>query len=364
MRPAVVGAVIGVLGITAAFTFSTAVSEAAANPVRFGQTYQADGFLGINGQDFGPVDRIVSDLRSLPMVTGVLATRSGVVGDPSGTASVTIYAYHGGPKALPVVLISGHMPDSVDQIVLAPQSLSDLHTHVGGWTTLVGTAGSRRFFVSGSGFVPSGAHNIYSQGGWTTPAGFASVVKGFKFDDVLVDLDPAHQGPNGAAALTKAVNTKDKALQGFELDAPDPLMQVAELHNVQRLPVLLGIFLVVLALGAVGHALASAVRRRSRDLAVLRALGLTPGQCRRVVIVQSTLLGLIGLVIGLPVGLAVGRLIWGAVATYTPLQYVTPLAGWELPLLIPIVLVAVNALGAWPGHRAARLEVSTVLRAE
>jgi ABC-type xylose transport system permease subunit len=69
-------------------------------------------------------------------------------------------------------------------------------------------------------------------------------------------------------------------------------------------------------------------------------------------------------VIGLPLGLAVGRLIWSAVAAYTPLQYVTPLAGWELPLLIPAVLLAVNALGAWPGHRAARLQVSSVLRAE
>jgi ABC-type lipoprotein release transport system permease subunit len=82
------------------------------------------------------------------------------------------------------------------------------------------------------------------------------------------------------------------------------------------------------------------------------------------VIVQSTILGVIGLVFGLPIGLALGRIIWSAVASYTPLLYVTPLAGWEIPLLIPVVLLAVNALGAWPSHRAARLRVASVLRTE
>ena len=364
VRPAIVGAVIGVLGITAAFTFSAAVSDAAAKPQRFGQTYQGTAFAGLNGQDYTRVGRLVADLAADPRVTGVLDTRSGVVGDPTGTASVTLYSYASGTKPLPVVLTAGRMPTSADEVVLAPQSLADLHTHVGAETTLVGTAGSHRYRVTGSGFVPSGPHNTYAQGGWTTPSGFARVVKGFKFDTVLVSLHPASSGPATTAAVAKSVAAKDPSMQGLEIAPPDPLMQVAELHDVQRLPLLLGVFLVVLALGAIGHALASAVRRRKQDLAVLRAMGMTPGQCRRVVIVQSTLLGVIGLVIGVPLGLALGRVIWGAVAAYTPLQYVTPLAGWQIPLLVPAVLLAVNALGVWPSHRAARLRVAAVLRTE
>ncbi|MGH9117086.1 MAG: hypothetical protein ACRD0A_04185, partial [Acidimicrobiales bacterium] len=40
VRPALVGAVIGVLGVVAAFTFSSGVSDAAGNPARFGQVFE------------------------------------------------------------------------------------------------------------------------------------------------------------------------------------------------------------------------------------------------------------------------------------------------------------------------------------
>ena len=44
VRPAIIGAVTGVLGILAAFTFSHGVSDAAHNPARFGQTYQLTAY--------------------------------------------------------------------------------------------------------------------------------------------------------------------------------------------------------------------------------------------------------------------------------------------------------------------------------
>jgi hypothetical protein len=46
---ALLGAVAGILGVLAAFTFSAGVSEAAANPARFGQIFQLNTFLGLNG---------------------------------------------------------------------------------------------------------------------------------------------------------------------------------------------------------------------------------------------------------------------------------------------------------------------------
>ena len=53
VRSALVGAVAGVLGVLAAFTFSAGVSDAASHPERFGQTWQLSTFFGENGQDFG-----------------------------------------------------------------------------------------------------------------------------------------------------------------------------------------------------------------------------------------------------------------------------------------------------------------------
>jgi len=133
---------------------------------------------------------------------------------------------------------------------------------------------------------------------------------------------------------------------------------------VAALPLALSAFLAVLAVGAVGHALSIAVRRRSHELAVLRALGLTRRQSRLVVVTQASLLAAIGIVFGIPLGLALGRVLWHAAADITPLAYEPPLAALALLLIVPVALLAANLLAAWPARRAARLHAGQILRTE
>ena len=83
-----------------------------------------------------------------------------------------------------------------------------------------------------------------------------------------------------------------------------------------------------------------------------------------IVLTQGLVLALAGLLIGLPVGLVVGRLLWRTVAGYTPVQYVPPIATVVMVVIVPAALVLATLLGAWPGHRAARLRVANALRAE
>ncbi len=364
VRPALVGAVIGVLGILAAFTFSHGVSDAATHPERFGQTFQLGAFVGVNGQNFGPADRLLAALHDNSDVTGVDDARTAVATAGGGDDSVSLWAYSAAPKAIPVVITSGRLPESADEVVLAPRSLAALHAHVGGTVTLSGDKSSATFTVTGTGLVPVGPHNGYADGGWVTQHGYDAIFTGFKFHIVLVTLRPSARTPDAATTLTDAVAKTDPSLKGLGLGPPDPLPEVAELREVRILPVVLGVFLALLAVGAVGHALATAVRRRSHDLAVLRALGMTRRQCRWVVVTQATVLAVIGLVFGVPLGLAIGRSVWRAVANYTPIEYVPPMAVWALLLIGPAALLLANALAAWPGHRAARLRVAQILRSE
>jgi ABC-type antimicrobial peptide transport system permease subunit len=120
----------------------------------------------------------------------------------------------------------------------------------------------------------------------------------------------------------------------------------------------------VLAVGAVGHALSIAVRRRSDELAVLRALGLTRRQSRLVVVTQASLLAAIGIIFGIPLGLALGRVLWHAAANTMPLAYEPPIALIALLLIAPLALLAANLLAAWPARRAARLHAGQILRTE
>ena len=114
VRPALLGAVAGVLGVLAAFTFSAGVSDAAANPARFGQTWQLGTFLGLSGHDFGPAaSQVLRAVASDPDVTGVDDARVG--GAQSGQVSVESYTYDAvGGKQMPVVLTSGRMPTAAE----------------------------------------------------------------------------------------------------------------------------------------------------------------------------------------------------------------------------------------------------------
>jgi hypothetical protein len=365
VRPALIGAITGVIGVLAAFIFSHGVSDAAAHPERFGQTFQLTAFAGINGQDFGPSPVLDAALVKQKAVLGIDDSRTAVATGPKGVGSVSLFEYRPSSAPLPVVVTSGRMPHAADEVLLGPRTLAALHTKVGDRVELTGDRSGKQLLVTGAGLIPQGPHNSYADGGWLTPGGYDALFKGFKYHIVFIALKPGTPGgPAAAAALAATIAKQNPKLQGLEFDPAETPTEVAEIRQVRVLPIVLSGFLAILAVGAVGHALATAVRRRSHDIAVLRALGMTQWQCRWVTVTQATLLALIGLVFGVPLGLAIGRTLWRAVANYTPIQYVPPAAFWALALIGPAALLLANLLAAWPGHRAARLRVAHILRAE
>jgi energy-converting hydrogenase Eha subunit A len=362
VRPALVGAITGVLGILAAFIFSRGVSDTVGHPERFGQTHQLDAFIGANGQDFLPADKLLAVAAANPDVIGIDDARQAVATGPGG--SVIVYSYTAGPKAISVVIISGRMPTSPSEVALAPRTLEAQHVRVGDQVRLSGDKGSRLYTVTGSGLMPEGPRNGYAAGAWISAAGYDSLFEGHKFHALLLSLRPGADTDATIAALARATDKAVPEAAGFAFSPPEPPIEVAEIRTVRTLPIVLGGFLALLAVGAVGHALTTAVRRRSHDVAVLRALGMTPWQCRWIVVTQASVLAVIGLLFGVPLGLALGRTLWRVVAHYTPLQYVAPTAVLTLLVVVPAALLIANLLAAIPGHRAARLRVSHILRAE
>lgn len=360
VRPAIFGAVTGVLGVLAALTFSAGVSDAAENPARFGQTHQLDTFLGFNGEDFAPTDKILGYLARDPDVAAVNDARNAVAEAPGG--SVAMYTLDPVGKQTPVVLTAGTLPTTGAEVVLAPTSAKRLGAEIGSTVRFSGNRKPRALRVTGIGFVPLGSHNGYDEGGWLTTAGYDALFTGFKFHTAQITLRPG--------ADTDAVLARLQKESAADLGQPIPMdraatpPQLAEIQDVRELPIALGAFLALLAVGAVGHALATAVRRRRYEVAVLRAVGMTRTQSRVIVVTQATLLAGIGLLFGVPLGLALGRTLWRLVADNTPLYYQPPLAFFALLLAAPVAVLVANLLAAWPGHRAARLRIGSVLRTE
>ena len=123
VRPALVGAVTGVLGVLAAFTFAAGVSDAAGNPARFGQTWQLATFLGLNGQDLGPASQVLRAVAADRDVTGVDDAR--IAGAQSGQFSIESYTYAPVAGKRPsVVLTAGRLPTARERDNAGPDNRS------------------------------------------------------------------------------------------------------------------------------------------------------------------------------------------------------------------------------------------------
>ena len=106
------------------------------------------------------------------------------------------------------------------------------------------------------------------------------------------------------------------------------------------------------------------VRRRRRELALLKALGMTRRQVRAIVAWQTSITLGIALLIGIPLGILAGRLAWRAFAGSLGVAPVT-----VVPVLLAIagaaaLLIAGNTLTSVPGAIAARTSPSIALRTE
>jgi hypothetical protein len=364
--PALVGSIVGVVGVVAALTFSAGVSDVAAHPERFGQVADLRAFVGFNGEDFVPSHDAAVAIAADPDVLVVNDTRQAVA--DAGADDVPVFVLDPVDEPLPVVLTAGRMPARADEVLLTPGSAADAGMGVGDRIELTGNTDlTRPFLVSGLAFVPEGPHNTYDEGAWMPKEPFDDLFEGFKFHIIDVVLrtgaDPAAVAARIGAGMAETTGAPTEAFADF-LEPPDPPSRLEELQRIAELPRYLAAFLALLAVAAVGHAVATAVRRRRHDLAVLRALGVTRLDTRVTVLVQATVLAIVGLVVGVPLGLALGRTLWRSVADSTPLAYVPPLAVLVLVAIGPAALLAANLLAALPSQRAASLRVAHVLRTE
>jgi hypothetical protein len=360
VRSALTGTVAGVAGVLAALTFSAGVSDAAANPARYGQTHQLMIILGVNGHGV-PAKQLLPALTGDPDVAGVEDRKMSAA--VSGDTTFSLYGYAPVGRPLPAGLMAGRLPGSGREIMLAVGTARTLAAEIGESVRVTGPRGSRHFTVSGIGFVPEGPANSYAEGALTTSSGYDSLFGSFDIDTGFIALRP---GADDAAVIAR-LHRKTDAVKGAGPVGFLPFYppkQLAEVQDIRVLPIALGGLLAVLALAAAGHTLAAAGRRRRHEVAVLRAMGMTRRQARWIAVTQAGTLAVIGLALGIPLGLVVGRVLWRVVADDTPLLYVPPTPASALLLIGPVAVLAAGLLAAWPARAAARLRVADVLRAE
>ncbi|MFI6164942.1 ABC transporter permease [Micromonospora haikouensis] len=108
---------------------------------------------------------------------------------------------------------------------------------------------------------------------------------------------------------------------------------------------------VVIALVGVANTLSLSVVERTRENAVLRAVGLTRGRMRAMLAVEAALMALVGAVLGVGLGIGVGA---GAMAVVTRLsgEFTLVLPWGRLGLIIAVAVLAALAASVLPARRA------------
>lgn len=344
VRPALLGILIGVASVVAAFTFRTGLVGALHHQERGGRTW--DLMLDTPYGD----EVITSDAD----IAGAIEVVRYVV--DLGGRSVPAYATRPIGNPIDVVVLDGRYPQDDDEVAIGPATAALLDVAIGD-DLRAGPDGERPVRVVGVAFLPEvGGHSAYDEGLWITASGLERLAPTSIPQTVdLIDV--------GNDADVDAVRARLIAAGGFPRDDVPPA-GIGSLRGVRQLPTVIGTLLAVLGVGTVGHALMTAVRRRRRDLAVLRALGLSRGDVTRVIAWQSTTLAVIGLAVGVPLGVLGGRAAWGVVARSMPLVHVAPLNLGAILLIVPATLAVSNLVALWPIRTGARGAPAAALRAE
>ena len=367
--PALLGAVVAVVGVTATLSIDHDITNALAHPELAGVTWTA----GVTPDPGALTGRNVSPelARRIEAGSGQGAAEVVIDRDVLGVGSLGAPTFAIRPmvdgRSTPIsfTVVSGRSPARRGEAAIGPATAKDLRVHIGD-TVGVGDAMARVRIV-GEALFPSDVHAEFDEGLWLSPAQFDAIVPptppgGSVTDSRLVAVRFA-AGTNVPAAIGRLSGTLGSLAQ--DVSPPSPPDELINLRNVRVLPDVLAGFLGLMGVAALSYVLFSSAQRRQRDFAILRAMGMSRRNARFVLNAQGTAIGLFGIVIGIPLGLAIGRTGWRFIAAHVPLAYIAPLAVLGVVLIIPVTILVANSLAMWPGQLVARTHLpARELRAE
>ena len=371
MRSAILGAAIALIIVGATTTFATSLRTLVSSPPLYGWNWSA----ALNGG--GGVCDLPKAINKPLAQDPYIATTSDAYFATlriDGQA-VPVMGENPGAKIQPP-LLSGHDLKKAGQVVVGTATLQMLHKSIG--DTVVVSSGRTKpttLQIVGTATMPA-----YGQsGGSHLEMGVGAVLNYTLiplFERDIFDLPP---GPNailiryrpgvsaaqGGKSIQHAVdeagggNSPGNLYNSIERPA-----QIVDYRSLGNTPIELGAVLSGGALVALGLILLSSVRRRRRDIALLKALGFSRRQVVATIAVQSTIAVGLGAVVGLPLGILVGRTLWDLFANsiHAIPHVVVPTA--TLLIIAGVALVLANLIAALPARLAAQTSPAILLRAE
>jgi hypothetical protein len=353
-RAAVVGAATAVVAVIASLTFAASLNHLVASPALQGWNWDVAVGNPNDGTDISPKGDLLADNAA---VAGY--SRFEPVFEHMKVQGTTVPVFGMSPVKGAVVptVLGGHEARTPEELTLGPTTLRQLHRDIGDVVQVEGAAGRRALRIVGEVLLP----NLSSDATMTTGAvltveGVRTLLPRAQPTQFVVEYVPGVDPAAAYASLRRDFGPT--VLRGL------PPNEVENLRRVSGLPVLLAALLGLLGAATLGHLLVTVLRRRRRDLGVLKTLGFVSGQVAATVAWQATTLAFLALLVGLPLGLVAGRWAWLLLN-----RDLHSLAGPVTPVLallvaVPVTVLVANLVAALPARAAAATRPAVVLRSE
>jgi len=389
VRSALAGTALAVVMVVAALSFASSLQTLVSHPALYGWNWS---------YALDPTNNVPPQTLELLGRDPDVAAWSGFDYnnvDIDGQTVPVLFARSLGEVVSPPIL-SGHGVDANDQIVIGAATLAVLHKHVGEAVFVsYGTPANAPLYIPPTRLVIVGTATFPAVGYESLVADHTSMGTGALFSEGIFPAafqravgspDPNLNGPelvfvrlrNGVSPAAGRTDMQRVANEADRVFAADPHTQgnnivvlgvqhpaqIVNYRSIGSTPVILAVGLAGGAIVALGLTLAASVRRRRRDMALLKALGFTHGQLSAAVAWQATVTAAIGVVVGIPLGIVIGRQLWTLFANSLD-AVPDPTVPALSVLLVGIgALVFANVVAALPGRSAARTPTALVLRAE
>lgn len=339
--------ILAVSVVAVAVTFTASLQHLFATPWLYGQNWDYRSNYGVPS---------AASVRADPSLSDV------AVGGFQGSALLNgqqfgVVAMDSIKGRIDPVVTAGRAPEQPNEILLAAKTLQALGLHVGDHVK-VHVARTHLMRIVGRGVVPEATFNELGWGAAMTWQAYRRLLpnkpgfgKPYSFE--------ARIAPGADRQATLA-----RLERRFVTPAPGPPKIIADFGGVRTLPLVVSGLLAAIAGAVLAHALAMAIRRRRRHLAILKTLGFDRRQLQATIAWQATTFAALGLLAGLPLGISLGRWAWTLFADQIGAvpEPVTPLP--LVLLIVPSAVVLANLVALVPARIAAKTPAASVLRAE
>jgi ABC-type antimicrobial peptide transport system permease subunit len=369
VRSAMLGLAVAVAAVAGAGTFGANLLRLVSTPSLYGQGWD----IAFDGQFATVTPKQFSQLTA--HVTGITGVTFGIHGTVTigKTVIPAIGLAPGTGSMMSSTVLDGRPPATDSEIALGASVLRDLGLRIGQTVSVSTPVGTRPMRITGSavfpyfgqgGFTPTDA----GQGAETTAAVLAplsnasSGAPGYNFALVSFAPGPARQAQ--LAAFQRAWSSFCANIGQTTCIVTDQRPNTVNNYAaIDATPVILAGVLAVLGLAVLAQFILASARRRRRDFALLKVLGMFRRELSAVALWQVATVTAVALIVGVPLGIAGGRWAWQLFANQAGLD---PGTITSLPVLwiIPATLAVAALVALPPARSVARVPAAATLRSE